>query len=57
MRNMLILSLLLHVTMVAAELALTTSSCFACATGNRFQCVGGEGGVNNPWAVTCCYGN
>jgi len=40
--------------LVSAQLALTKSSCFACAKGSTFQCVGNAGGDNNPWAVSCC---
>ena len=54
MIKMLILLLLLHVTLVTAQLKKTDSSCFKCATGNKFQCVGYAGGDNNPWEVQCC---
>ena len=54
MLNKLFSAVLLHVTLVAAQLDVTDSSCFKCATGNKFQCVGDEGGDNNPWEVKCC---
>ena len=55
MRNSIIIAcVIMQIVFIQAQPAATKSSCFACAKASMFQCVGNDGGDNNPWAVACC---